>query len=61
MDKDGTGLGRIIGFGFLIQEFLVNALDDIVVLATATNSLATHSGEIFDVGLILGKLSKIIM
>lgn len=59
--RDGTGFGRIIAFSFLLQELVFNGVDDLIVLMAAFQSLSTRGGDIFDAGLILGKLSKITL
>ncbi len=57
---DGVGFKRIIAGILLINEVLINTLDDIFVLLMAWMAIQEH-GDIFDFGLILGKVSKIMI
>jgi len=59
--RDGSGFGKIIAGFYLIIEMAVNLVDDAIGLSLAFQSTSQRGGDIFNVGLILGKVSKIVV
>ena len=58
--NDGRGFGKIVSSFLLIIEFFINTSDDILVLYFAFYSLYENP-NIYEIGLVFGKISKMLV